>query len=415
MSTYYILEENMPRLEKKMQRIQNKCAKYGCEFHFEIVGEEFREITVDGSTYTTKFIIVEAEGIAVLNGWRFVGTIDHHEEGNIIRQTDYSIDIPERFRYSDPVCEHCQTKRRRKNTCIVLNTETGEFRQVGNSCLHDYTCGFDADFAARYISWFDTLIQGETPYSGMSYTRYYNTKEMIQFSAEVYLKFGYQNSLYDYPTKSRVRDFYNIETGCTRYMGVNHMNKCISDMKEVSFNSKSHEAKMLSEAELSWIADQNSDNTYIHNLKTVCSLECIKSSDVGILVSIHQAYSNYLGKLEEDMAKKETFQNEKNNSQHQGQIGDSISFIAETVTLLSGCYTKFGYTAMYKLVDELNNVYIWKTGTDMNEGCRYEIRGKVKAHTEFQGVLQTEITRCRIVKLDNKADHTDINQYDSEK
>ena len=43
MAQYRIYEENIDRLEKKINRISNKCAKYGCAFHYERIGEEFEE------------------------------------------------------------------------------------------------------------------------------------------------------------------------------------------------------------------------------------------------------------------------------------------------------------------------------------------------------------------------------------
>lgn len=38
---YKILEENMERLEKKLNKIAAKCKKYGNEFVYEKVGEEY--------------------------------------------------------------------------------------------------------------------------------------------------------------------------------------------------------------------------------------------------------------------------------------------------------------------------------------------------------------------------------------
>lgn len=41
---YAIYEGNLDRLEKKLKRIFNKCKAYGCDFHYEQTGEEFREL-----------------------------------------------------------------------------------------------------------------------------------------------------------------------------------------------------------------------------------------------------------------------------------------------------------------------------------------------------------------------------------
>lgn len=49
---YKILEENMDRLEKKLNRIVAKCKKYGNEFVYEKAGEEYAEYKDEnGSKY----------------------------------------------------------------------------------------------------------------------------------------------------------------------------------------------------------------------------------------------------------------------------------------------------------------------------------------------------------------------------
>lgn len=42
--TYKIFEGNLERLEKKLTKISNKCTKYGCDFHYQQVGEVFEEV-----------------------------------------------------------------------------------------------------------------------------------------------------------------------------------------------------------------------------------------------------------------------------------------------------------------------------------------------------------------------------------
>lgn len=87
MERYAIPEENMERLKKKLATIKKKCSQYGCEFVFNEVGEEFREVlTEDGMKQTIRFILVEAEGCAVVNGWQFVAALEHTDKGNIIKE-----------------------------------------------------------------------------------------------------------------------------------------------------------------------------------------------------------------------------------------------------------------------------------------------------------------------------------------
>lgn len=116
---YKIFEENMDRLEKKLNKIAAKCKKYGNEFVYEKVGEEYAEYKDEnGSKYTVKYIIVNVEGKAVINNWKFIASVQHTEKGNIIKKC-CEVEVPKRYYTSEPVCEHCNSKRSRKDTYIV--------------------------------------------------------------------------------------------------------------------------------------------------------------------------------------------------------------------------------------------------------------------------------------------------------
>lgn len=109
---YEIFEGNFERLEKKLNRIGNKCKKYGCDFCFSVIGETFREV-IDESTkekHIARFITVEVSGTAKVNDWEFVAELEHTENGNIIRGTGI-YEIPERYYTGKPVCEHCKSNR----------------------------------------------------------------------------------------------------------------------------------------------------------------------------------------------------------------------------------------------------------------------------------------------------------------
>ena len=139
---YEIPVENIEELRKKAARIQKKAITHGCKVVFEEVDEIFKtETNEDGNEVTRKYIVVEAEGEAKAEGWVFAGTIEHTKAGNILRSVSDEYKIPERYHDAKPYCEHCNTKRYRKDTYVVYNEETGEFKQLGKSCLKEYTNG----------------------------------------------------------------------------------------------------------------------------------------------------------------------------------------------------------------------------------------------------------------------------------
>lgn len=395
---YSIFEGNMERLMKKITRIKNKCLKYGCDFHFEEVGEEFRELTDERKNkYTARFVVVDVEGVAVVNGWKFIASVEHTEKGNIIRAA-CNIEVPERYYTSSPICEHCKSKRFRKDTYIVMNEETGEFKQVGKSCLMDFTHGMSAEGVAAYTALFNELIAGETPNNELPrWERYYNTHEFLQYVVETIRHFGYlkydPEDAYARTTKSRAEEYYTVAHG--GFSGIwdqEHRKALIAEMEVVSFNAEFTDTVQTTEKALEWLSNKPEDNNYFHNLKTVCGLEYTTYKNLGILASLIPAFYRDI----EYQVKKEKQAKIERISEYIGNIKERITINIQSFQCVTSWETDFGTTRIYKIVDKDGNIFTWKTGNTIDEDAEI-IVGTVKAHNEYKGVKQTEITRCKIV------------------
>ena len=149
---------------EKLQKIIARYQKKGANITFN-VGEEVIEdgtLTVNDSinhcskTFPIKVTCkkVYVDGIYVIKGWQFVGTIEFTELGNIIRLADSSFEgkIPVKYLHTPKICEHCGKIRNRKDTYLIYNVDSGEFKQVGSTCLLDYTKGLDADECASIMA-----------------------------------------------------------------------------------------------------------------------------------------------------------------------------------------------------------------------------------------------------------------------
>lgn len=390
---FAIYEGNMEKLTKKLNTIRKKCEKYGCTFNFEEVGEEFREVTLEnGEKVTTRFILVEAEGVARINGWRFVATVEHTEKGNIINKA-FEVGVPERYYTSAPICEHCNSNRYRKDTYIVMNEETGEFKQVGKSCLKDFTGGMSAEGVAYYTSLFEELIQKETPLGMGHIERYFEVKEFLLYVAETIKHFGYVKTQYGmgvYSTRERASDYYMIDNG-----GNFNFEKRMTlkeEMKSVSFNAQSN--KEYVEELLAWVNNQTTNNNYMHNLQTSCNLKYTNYRNLGILASLFPTYNRELEHQVEKVKQEEKNKSEQ-NSTYIGNVGDRVDVEVTSCECVTSWDTDFGVTRIYKIVDTNGNVYTWKTSKWLEDEVT-KIKGTVKEHKEYRGVKQTELTRCKV-------------------
>lgn len=398
MNIYAIYEGNMERLEKKIKRIQNKCEKYGCEFHYAEVGEEFREVErEDGTKYTARFVLVEAEGVAIVNGWKFIASVEHTENGNIIRKA-CDVEVPERYYTTKPICEHCNSKRYRKDTYLVMNEETGEFKQVGKSCLADFTHGMSAEGVAGYTSIFEELIEGETP-CGMGGGRpYYPVKELLLYAAETVKHFGYVSSQgCGRSTKDRAFDYYMIEHGGRFPKSVEADLK--EEMERVGFNADAADNHELIKKALEWLDSQEESNDYMHNLKTACGLKYTEHRNFGILASLFPTFNReveYQAKKAEEERQKAMKRESEQGSVYVGEVGDRVDVDVNTIECVTSWETQWGLTQVFKIVDVDGNVFTWKTSNWVEVDKVNKIKGTVKNHTEYRGVKQTELTRCKV-------------------
>lgn len=403
MAEYSIYEGFMEDLRKKMTRIENKCKKYGCDFSFEETGEEYRDVVDytttnffgEHPTYKLRFIKVEANGTAIINDWELVASVEHTEKGNIFSKAMIDVEIPERYRDSAPYCEHCNTNHYRKNTFIVRNTKTNEFKQVGRSCLCDFTFGMDANFAASVVS-MRTIFEEyeEKDYSSTSFgfsEKYYDVREILCYASETIRCFGYVKSNEPGSTKETMTNFFNMINGDTSLMSKELYRRITKEIEIHNFNPNSEQAKTESENALKWLNDQKEINDYIHNLKVAVALENVTYKQFGLLVSLIPAYNK-------DVEKQIKVEQENEKvSDYVGTVGQRVQVSVNSVKCVTSWDNEYGTTYIWKIVDTNGNVFTWKTSNWLDENCVGKtLKGTVKEHKVFRDVKQTELTRCKV-------------------
>ena len=319
--------------------------------------------------------------------------------GNIFAKALSDAEIPEAYRTMKPICEHCNSNRTRKSTFIIRNTETGEFKMVGKSCLMDFTNGLSASTAVWFASLKEIFTEAENAPISCGWTeRYYSTRRILQYTAETIRHFGYSKTENTGDsTKDRMFRFYLVDMGQTRWMHEDLITETKNLMHQVKFNAESKEATEMVNNALNWILNQEATNDYMHNLKTVCSLADCHSGRFGLLVSLFPTFNREL----EVQAQREAKIKAESKSEHQGQVGSKLTVEVESVKCVTSWESTYGYhptvTYVWKIVDKQGNIYTWKTSKWMDEqNPPKTIKGTVKEHKIFREIKQTELTRCRI-------------------
>lgn len=363
----------------KMKKLAKQADKLtGAKLFLTVIGYH-RESNKDSRFYNHKIMeVFVAFPEPKLNGWTFVARIDHaNEVGNIIR-TIGDHDLPERFRHTAPVCDHCNWKRKRRDSFIVFNTEFEEYKQVGTSCLKDFLGHGDAEQWSKVAEMIASIGELARTSHGIGYSgpisdrRWYSTEDFCVAAAESVLRRGWVSKKYaeEYDKKSTAEDtwliFQNLGSTATR------------------------KAVELAERALEWargLSDKENMTDYEHNCNVVAKTQAMEARSAGIAASIVGVYykNNQTPKI-------------TGVSKHLGIIGQVYEGNV-VVDIVSGCRESPSVRHVFK--DEMGNVLLWfasSANLGHLRGKKVRIKGTVKAHTSFQGVTQTLINRVKVVE-----------------
>lgn len=406
MSRYYIEESFIEELEKKLNRIARKCQRNGNEFHYERVGEEMRKAESKPGQFfgasreerMHRFIIIEVEGCAKVNGYELVAVLDMHSEGNVIRRVNTEIELPERFRNSPNVCEHCNSTRNRDQLFVVYNSETGEFKQVGRNCLALYTNGLNAEYAAAYLDGIEELEKCEERSElGLGgHGCYIKIEDVLAYAVEIINKMGYFNANSDVSTRSLVVDMLAEISFSSRVENVN--NKLRRAHFAVRFEDsdflKPETAETVQKI-IAYYKDVEDNSEFVHNIKTILADGYVSAKDLGFTCYMPSGYNKYCKVLVE-RAKREKV---NANSNYYGDVNTRYKDVEVAQMEQIAAYdSMYGELRIYRIVLKNGAVLVWKTSTFMSELQMTNVKlatFTVKAHNEYRGAKQTEITRAK--------------------
>lgn len=378
-----IYADRADEVRKALDRLAKKAARYSVPFSYSI-GEPYPYTVpvynIDPVTHT-KYrdgaytvsavdVTVECDGLIRADGWTLRARLEHGDGGNIVTQLGEKPTDPAWF--SAPArCDHCGTNRARSVTFIV-ESKRGELRQVGKSCLREYT-GIDPETAAAWASIREILLEddwGGYDIDEMTrrYKPMYPVDEVIALAVDSVKAKGYIKS--DMPNSTK-------EDVCDRLHGRVTPSKL---------------AKKRAGEIVEWLRGLDPRSDLLMNCQTLVKQEFIKGGHIGYLAYLPVAFDRERAKEAERAARAEAGA----KSKYIGNVGERITFRAANAVLVTSWETQYGWTYLYKFSDDSGNILIWYASRTVDIADGAKITGTIKAHNERDGAKQTVITRCKV-------------------
>lgn len=431
--------------KKRLDKIAKKAERYNVPFSYTVGEEHPQTVNIydydevnhcqyvrDSYKVSAVDFDINCEQLVKSSGWTVRAMIEHGEEGNIV--TGYcGYSVPDAWYKVPARCDHCGTNRARTITFMV-EREDGAMKQVGKSCLKDYT-GISPAMALLWaeVRAIDGADHGFDPDEEFTRDgiRMYDVRDILAFASADIAKRGYFKSDERLSTKGRVLDCLKnahdapadgyAKADAIIAWSKERAEKWKADREELDHLSKAafeYEWRDCGAAGGYWdnigVANEAAHDEYLRRDREIArnwdaiddiERDCFviiksgyaKVKHIGRLCYLPVVYDKYLAKkakAEERAAEKAKI---ASASAHLGEIGKRIQFTVKSADVLTHWETMYGTTYLNKIVDDAGNVLIWKSSSLAEIKPGMKMRGTVKEHGEYDGIKQTVVTRCSII------------------
>lgn len=332
-------------------------------------------------------VTIDHPKVIVPGGWEFVASLEHTEEGNITHNIGGK-DLPAKYRDCDAWCDHCQLRRNRKDTFVVVDPQS-IYKQIGRNCLAEYL-GVDGTMYANAAEIYYTASElGDASEGGESWggggASHDYLEPYLAHVAEVI-------SIEGWVSRATARQYEKRSTSDIAYT---HMHPPFQQRRsDRLYDRPSEKSEELAKIAAEWcetISDAEVEaSEYLHNIRIIARRGIVGARQYGFAASIVSAYQRWLvGEQHKARAAKQA-----TISKHVGEVKKRQNFtvIVEKVLQFD---SNFGTKHLHLMSDPDGNRLIWwSTSSVLDTGKLMTIKGTVKAHSERDGVKQTELNRC---------------------
>lgn len=403
---YRAPDVNLDHLGKRVAKINRRAEKLGVEpVHYVVTDETWlyeRRSDTTGEVVEVvahTFVVVGSQ-VVKLAGWQFAATIEHDEEGNIIRQVPgVGVDLSA-YRTAAPWCFHCQTVRRRIDTFVVLH-EDGRTEQVGRNCLVDFL-GANAKAAAAQAEWLRELAdafddaedEGTRAGSGVE------ALSLVEFLTHVATSIRTSR----WVSRGTARDEGGYATADDAESNLRACRRAgyRAPGRDEFYVIPSEEDRTAAEATIVWARETwcakpiDDRDDFEHNMAVALVHDYLPTRRTGLAAYAVQARRKA---IEVEVRKAAAAQ-----SEFVGEVGKRAVFTV-TIARIVELRDRYAYNdatkPLYLMLDAAGNSLKWFASgwtADVVQGGTYEIKGTVKAHDDDEKFGKaTVLTRCKVM------------------
>jgi hypothetical protein len=401
--TFTILAERLSSFGFALEGLNRRAKRLGVPALTCVAGKAYHEgKDLNTDAPETRFLVdVTVTGESPrLAGWTLIAVLQHLDGENLISNlTDAPVNTT--YRTRGAFCDHCKTSRKRTDTFVLVQDKKessadgatcggADFKdisskqiQVGRSCLKDFTGDDRVSAAANrasILAALNDLAEEGMEGGSMGVSRVLPLDSYLKIVVTTIRISGWVS-------RTKARDLGCRATADIALMG---------SAKDSSTDDSAKAAAALSWAES--LTDEQIDaasGDYLHNVRAVARAGMVSLKTAGIAASIPSAYD----RAQADALTKENAK----ASVYFGTIGKRETFTL-TLTKVFSFDSMYGTSFVYIFIDASGNIAVWKASSsqDVTTGKTYSVKGTVKEHSEYKGVKQTNLSRCKIAFLEVK-------------
>lgn len=405
---------NWEYIEKKGK----KLAKYGVEIALKEVYMKEGKVSSDFNPYKpTKKVEFKEECISIeitfpetleKGNWEFLGLKVAFEDTFLTFGN-----VPNEYKNDSFRCDHCHSDRYRKSVVIIKNTENGEIKQVGKTCLDRYLNNTLKQFAGLLLT-IDEIMENALNkdesgfFSGFSmWDKYFDVEKFLICAYNDIVARGYHKR------DSYEVQYNNVDSTLT---GTNHEYDKFN--RGLTLEEK-NTVKECKQAYIDFVEKRGKDD-FAENVLKLISANFIERKYQTMIVFIPTFLLNKRKfdaekKAKQEQAKK--FSASLNNT-YAGNIKDKLNLTVRLINVHSyeNCWDGYhtSYTYMYTFISDEGHLLQWKTAKyieikDENgnyiyndqlidDKIKFNLAGTVKEQKEFRDRFYTVLTRCKITQ-----------------